>query len=354
MVSLKSVEKQLKSIHFNQRAWGRTELSELPHILMPDEEIFECVNGYYEGGFALLCATNIRLLLIDKKPLKYLTVEDVRFEMINQIDYSHRLLGAHITVSTGIKSLRFTSYNQQRLRKLIDHIQNRMAEAKQEVMNQGQTQQQHLEKINEQLQAYLLAQHEHQEELRRQLEEAKAAASVFPAQQAATPARPIPPSPEISDYLFSQSLLKTYGLQKGATLTEVDEPVYGYPAAASQEDKLDLPAALVTVAPDQTPASRPTDRDLAELYQAGRDEIFKKYQVIATAAKSTQQSVSNHLPTSLGSIGIEINPFRIAYSKLPMVLRNRKYAQRQSVDRRSVISPSGSPVPGLPMSGGLQ
>lgn len=351
MVSLKSVEKQLKSIHFNQRAWGRTELSELPHILMPDEEIFECVNGYYEGGFALLCATNIRLLLIDKKPLKYLTVEDVRFEMINQIDYSHRLLGAHITVSTGIKSLRFTSYNQQRLRKLINHIQNRMAEAKQEVMNQGQTQQQHLEKINEQLQAYLLAQHEHQEELRRQLAEAKAAANTT-SQQVVTPARPIPPSPEISDYLFSQSLLKPYGLQKGATLPEVvDVPIYASPTGTSRKDETEQQQLLT--APGKAPNLRPSDRDLAELYQAGRDEIFKKYQVIATAAKTTHQSVSNRLPASLGSIGIEINPFRIAYSKLPMVLRNRKYAQRQSVERRSIISPSGSAVPGLPMSGGV-
>lgn len=330
MVSLKSVEKQLKNIHFNQRAWGRTELSELPSILMPDEEIFECVNGYYEGGFALLCATNIRLLLIDKKPLKYLTVEDVRFEMINQIDYSHRLLGAHITVSTGIKSLRFTSYNQQRLRKLINHIQNRMAEAKQEVMNQGQTQQQHLEKINEQLQAYLLAQHEHQEELRRQLEEAKAAANTV-SRQAATPVRPIPPSPEIADYLFSQSLLKSYGLQKRAALpeVEVDEPVYGSSVDLRGPDMAEQQPALPV--PDLAPSAN--DRDLAEIYQAGRDEIFKKYQVIATAAKTTQQSVSSRLPTSLGSIGIEINPFRIAYSKLPMVLRNRKYAQRQSVER---------------------
>lgn len=349
MVSLKSVEKQLKNIHFNQRAWGRTEISELPSILMPDEEIFECVNGYYEGGFALLCATNIRLLLIDKKPLKYLTVEDVRFEMINQIDYSHRLLGAHITVSTGIKSLRFTSYNQQRLRKLINHIQNRMAEVKQEVMNQGQTQQQHLEKINEQLQAYLLAQHEHQEELRRQLEEAKAAASTA-SQWAAIPARPIPPSPEIADYLFSQSLLKSYGLQKGTALTEVDEPVYGVPVNTIGPDMAEQQQSL----PKPNLDPRANDRDLAELYQAGRDEVFKKYQVLATAAKTTQQTISNRLPTSLGSLGIEVNPFRIAYSKLPMVLRNRKYAQRQSVVRRSAISPSGSEVPGLPMNGGAR
>src|ERR1700690_4438056 len=73
MVSKKSVVEQLKKIGFKHEAWGRGEVRELHNILIPDEEIVECVNGIYEGGFALLVATNVRVLLIDKKPLNYLT-----------------------------------------------------------------------------------------------------------------------------------------------------------------------------------------------------------------------------------------------------------------------------------------
>ena len=130
MVTKESIEQQLKNIHFNTFGWGRTEVRELPHIILPDEDIFEVVNGIYEGGFALLVATNIRVLLVDKKPMNYLTVEDLRFDMINEIDYSHRLLGARISISTGSKNLRFTSFNQPRLRKLINHVQHGMAESK--------------------------------------------------------------------------------------------------------------------------------------------------------------------------------------------------------------------------------
>ena len=101
MVTMEAVEQQLKKIHFNYFGWGRTEVRELPNIILPDETIFECANGLYEGGFALLVATNFRLLLVDKKPMNYLTVEDLRFDMINEIDYSHRLLGARISISTG-------------------------------------------------------------------------------------------------------------------------------------------------------------------------------------------------------------------------------------------------------------
>src|SRR5438132_639320 len=112
MVSTESVKKQLKRVGFKHNGWGRGEVSELEHILLPDEEVYECVNGIYEGGFALLLATDVRVLLVDKKPLNYLTVEDLRFDMINEIDYSHRLLGAQISIASGDKNLRFRSYNQ--------------------------------------------------------------------------------------------------------------------------------------------------------------------------------------------------------------------------------------------------
>src|SRR5882724_875351 len=123
MVSQKSVKEQLRRLGFKHRGWGRAEVSELPNILLADEEIYDLVNGIYEGGFALLVATNVRLILIDKKPLNYLTIEDLRFDMINELDYSHRLLGAQINIASGDRNLRFRSYNQQRLRKVIGHVQ---------------------------------------------------------------------------------------------------------------------------------------------------------------------------------------------------------------------------------------
>src|SRR5829696_5023635 len=101
MVSKDTVEKQLKKLRFNLNGWGQSEARELPGILLDDEKIFELVNGIYDGGFALLVATDVRVLLVDKKPLNYLTVEDFRFDMINEMDYSHRLLGAQINIATG-------------------------------------------------------------------------------------------------------------------------------------------------------------------------------------------------------------------------------------------------------------
>lgn len=159
MMSQDKVEEQLKRINFSTTGWGRSEVNELPHILMEDEEIEECVNGYYEAGFALLVATKDRLLLVDKKPLNYLTVEDIRFDMISEFDYHHRILGAQIRITAGYKTLLFTSLNQPRLRRLLNYVQSRMTQSKKEQNEHQTTQRQHLEEMNEQLREYLIAAH---------------------------------------------------------------------------------------------------------------------------------------------------------------------------------------------------
>jgi hypothetical protein len=127
---LKELEEQLKAIGCNFRFWGRAELRELANVLLPGEVLMHCVNGSYEGGFALLAATDQRVLLVDKKPM-YLTLEDVRFDMITEIDFNHRLMNANVFICTPNKSLRFVAYNHARLRKLFHYVQTRVAEIRQ-------------------------------------------------------------------------------------------------------------------------------------------------------------------------------------------------------------------------------
>jgi len=159
MVSRTNLDQQLKRINFNGYGWGRSEVRELSAILMPDEQIDECVNGFYEAGFALLVATRDRLILVDKKPLHYLAVEDLRFDLINEFDYSHRLMGAQVKVSAGMKTLYFTSWNQARLRRLLGFVQYRITEVKKMQQTQQEAQKAHLEYINQQLQLFMAIQH---------------------------------------------------------------------------------------------------------------------------------------------------------------------------------------------------
>jgi len=132
MISKQAVEDQLKRIGCNFRFWGRSEVNELGRIMMEDEVIAQCVNGEYGNGFAMLVATNHRLLLVDKKPLLYLTVEDYRYEMITEFNYSRRLLNATAKIHTARKTTTFTSWSQHRLRSLIEYAQGRVLEMRQQ------------------------------------------------------------------------------------------------------------------------------------------------------------------------------------------------------------------------------
>jgi len=129
MVTLQEVESQFKAIGFNFRAWGRGEVKELCKILADGETIKQCANGYYQNGFAMLVATNQRLLLVDRKPL-FLTLEAIWYDKIGQIDFYHRMLNATICISSPNKDLNFTSWSHGRLRQILAFSQQKMMAAK--------------------------------------------------------------------------------------------------------------------------------------------------------------------------------------------------------------------------------
>lgn len=130
MVSLQQVEEQLKHVGCNFKFWGRSEIRELCNVLMPEEQIAQAVNGMYEGGFAMLCVTNYRVLLIDRKPM-LLTIEDIRYDMMSEVDYYNRFVGAAVRIFTPMRNLDFSSWSGIRLRKCVNYIQQRVMELRQ-------------------------------------------------------------------------------------------------------------------------------------------------------------------------------------------------------------------------------
>ncbi|MBA2278901.1 PH domain-containing protein [Candidatus Saccharibacteria bacterium] len=137
MVTSHEVQRQLKTIGAEFRFWGKSELRELEHILIPGEHIMYCMNGRYEGGFAMLCITNQRIVLIDKKPF-YLTLEDIRYDMVSEVDFNQRLIDATIQICTLNKKVWFTVFKAKLLRKATAYIQNRVMEFRQQHMMQPQ------------------------------------------------------------------------------------------------------------------------------------------------------------------------------------------------------------------------
>jgi hypothetical protein len=127
MVHDRAVHKQLRAIGADKLFWGKSELAELSKIMVPGEVIEHVQHGHYAGGFATLVATNHRLLLIDKKPF-FLTVIDLRYDMVAEVDYGHQFIGATIHVQSFNKDFKFQSINKENLRRITSFIQHKVME----------------------------------------------------------------------------------------------------------------------------------------------------------------------------------------------------------------------------------
>ena len=136
MVHISVIEARMSKLGFKPSRWFKPEIKELQHILMDNEQLVNCVTGRYFGGFALLIATDRRLLLIDKK-IPYLSVEDIRYDMISEIDYNSRMFDSTINIYTVNKQHRFNSYrHKDHLRALVNYAQKRVMELRQ-YQNEG-------------------------------------------------------------------------------------------------------------------------------------------------------------------------------------------------------------------------
>jgi hypothetical protein len=132
MVHPSIIEARLGELGFRSSRWFKAEIQELEHILMDDEKIIALACGRYFGSFALLVATDLRLLLIDKRVF-FMTVEDTRYDMISEIDYNAQVYNATVTVYTMNKTHKFTSIKFKRqLRELTNYVQRRVWEFRQQ------------------------------------------------------------------------------------------------------------------------------------------------------------------------------------------------------------------------------
>lgn len=132
MVHPSLIEARLGDLGFKHSRWFNAEIKELEHILMDEEKIIALACGRYFGSFALLVATDQRLLLIDKRVF-FVTVQDTRYDMISEIDYNSQVYSASVSVYTLNKTHRFVSWRHKReLKALTSYVQRRIMEFRQQ------------------------------------------------------------------------------------------------------------------------------------------------------------------------------------------------------------------------------
>lgn len=132
MIHPSIIEARLEQLRFRVSRWFKPEINELCHILMDNEQIISLACGRYFGSFALLVATDQRLLLIDKR-MFFMTIEDTRYDMISEIDYNSRVYEGMVTIYTVNKTHKFSSIKHRKeLRDLTKYVQQRVMDFRQQ------------------------------------------------------------------------------------------------------------------------------------------------------------------------------------------------------------------------------
>jgi hypothetical protein len=111
--------------------WGlmMAESRELPYILHDDEHLKGVVYGHYEGGFAMMAATDRRALFVDKKPF-FIKALEMAYELVGGVSYGKVGFLATVTLHTRMGDYKISTMNFTCARRFIDFIEERCLERK--------------------------------------------------------------------------------------------------------------------------------------------------------------------------------------------------------------------------------
>ena len=112
-----TVMKRIRSLPINQlsKMLNKKEIQEIPHVLMPDEELYGMATGLYSGENGILVATNRRVFFLSKNLIGE-RVEDFPYGVIGSIQHETGMAGGVITISAvgSTAKIRWVPFDQVR------------------------------------------------------------------------------------------------------------------------------------------------------------------------------------------------------------------------------------------------
>lgn len=129
MVKLNEVQAQLTGLRSPFRFIGIAELRQLACALQPGEQIMDCLKGWHNGTTAVMCATDKRLIIVDKNTTKD-CCEEIDYVGISDIRHQDRGWSSSIHVFVPGKVYEFVSWHIKRLKNLHAFVGRHLTYAK--------------------------------------------------------------------------------------------------------------------------------------------------------------------------------------------------------------------------------
>jgi len=104
---LRDIQLQLAELGATRSQLKQREVLELPKVLFETEIVKAFVIGFYDGGYGMMVATDLRLLFIDVMPFGRVKVDDVPYNMVGSTALQLGMLFGTVTVFARANTYKF-------------------------------------------------------------------------------------------------------------------------------------------------------------------------------------------------------------------------------------------------------
>ena len=122
MVTFNEVQAQLIDVGAHTKCLTVQHIKQLARELDPNEQIMTCLKGWFEGSVAILCATDKRMLILNKHT-NHGNYYQVDYNSINDTVHRDRGLSSTITFYIDKKRLDFRSWRVNKVKDMYTFTQ---------------------------------------------------------------------------------------------------------------------------------------------------------------------------------------------------------------------------------------
>lgn len=129
--SAADIKSEIDALECKDAFGTRKEISELPDILMKDENIKAMTSGLTDGNTWLMVCTNKRVLMLDKGMIYGLKLIDIPLDRINSISHSKGILLGTISLTDGATTRKIENISNTTIAFFADTVNREVEKYKQ-------------------------------------------------------------------------------------------------------------------------------------------------------------------------------------------------------------------------------
>lgn len=118
---------ELRDLGVTRYGLFMTESHYLPHVIHPSEHIGGVAYGRFDGGFAMMLATDRRVIFLDKRPL-FMAEDEIDYDVVSGVSFGYSPMYSTVTLHTKIKDYTVRTMNKESAKRFVSYIEARCLE----------------------------------------------------------------------------------------------------------------------------------------------------------------------------------------------------------------------------------